>query len=157
MVQRVAGENPAGVRPPSTIMRSVRIAFAIRKLVMHAMGGHPEDRSAFKRQRAADGKKVLQPLGRPVAAMRQQSVVAHADAHIDRHDPKPHEAEEGFPGEHEECHHGEHMERHHEAGGHPIRLIRLGVSAKHWYVAVWLHVPRFAGPAVPGYGRRSYG
>jgi hypothetical protein len=159
VVQGVAGENPAGVRPPPAIMGGVRVALAIGKLVMNAVGGHPEDGSPFERERAANGKKILQPLGRPVAAMREQPVIAHADAHIDGQHPEPDETEEGLPGKHEERDHGEHMKGHHEAGGHPVGLIRLGVAAKHRHVAVLLRAPRpfafssqISQPGEQGYG-----
>ena len=52
----------------------------VRMLMVNAMRGDPEDRPAFERERAADGQEVLDPLRRLVAAMRQQAVVAHADA-----------------------------------------------------------------------------
>src|SRR5277367_4809274 len=142
VVQGIAGENPPRVRPPSAIMGSVGVTFAVSKLVMNAVGGYPEDRSPLERQRAADGEKVLQPLRRAVAAMGQQTVVPHPDAHVDGHHPKPEETEEGFPGKHEESNHSEHVESHHKAGGYPVRLVRLGVSSKHGYVAMWLHATR---------------
>jgi len=89
--------------------------------------------------------------------MGQQTVVPHPDAHIDRHHPQPEEAEEGFPGKHEEGNHSEHMERHHKAGGHPVRLIRLGVSSKYWHFALWSRGPQLAGPAVAGFRRSNNG
>ena len=48
------------VRPEAAVVRRVGIAFAVRVLVMHAMGRDPEDRSAFECQRSADGKEVLE-------------------------------------------------------------------------------------------------
>ena len=39
--QRVANENPAGMRPPLAVARRVRIAFVIRELMMLAMVGYP--------------------------------------------------------------------------------------------------------------------
>src|SRR6201999_1666578 len=89
--------------------------------------------------------------------MRQQTVVSHPDAHIDRHHPKSEKAEEGFPGKHEEGNHSEHMERHHKAGGHPVCLIRLSVSSKYWHVALWPRAPRLAGPQVDCVGRSNNG
>jgi len=67
VVQGIAGENPARVRPPSAIVGSVGVTFAVRKLVMNAVGGYPEDRSPLERQRAANREKVLQPLRRAVS------------------------------------------------------------------------------------------
>ncbi len=68
-------------------------------LVMNAMRGHPEDRPAFKRQRSADGEGVLQPLGNLVAAMRQQSVVAHANTDVDRNNIGENGHDQGAPAE----------------------------------------------------------
>ena len=42
--------------------RRVRIAFLIGLLMMDAMRGHPEDRAALERQRAAEREEVLDPL-----------------------------------------------------------------------------------------------
>ena len=79
-MQALAAENPAGVRPPRAFARRVRIAFAIRVLVMDAMRRDPEDRPAFERQRAAPREDVLDPLVGLVAPVGQQPVIAHADA-----------------------------------------------------------------------------
>ncbi len=101
-MQGVAEEDPAGVCPPAAFARRVRIAFLVAQLVVHAMSGHPEDRPALKRESGADGHQVLDPLGRLVAAVRQQAVVAHADADVDGqymkhgHDCQP------LPGEEKE-------------------------------------------------------
>jgi hypothetical protein len=89
--------------------------------------------------------------------MGKQTVVPHPDAHVDRHYPKADETEERLPGKHEECNHSEHVESHHKAGGHPIRLICLGVSSKDRYIAVWLHAPRLVGPTVAGFSRSNKG
>ena len=39
----------------------------------------------------------------------------------------------------------QHVEGHHKAGGHPVGLVGLGVSSKHWHVAVCLRAPGQAG------------
>jgi hypothetical protein len=130
------------MRPPATIMGSVRVTGAIRKLVVNTMGGHPENGSPFERQRTANGKNVFQPLGSMVAPMRQQTVISHTDAHIDGHKPEPEEAEKRFPRKHEQSHHRKHVKSHHEAGGDPIGLIRLGVAPEHWHFAVHRRAPR---------------
>ena len=79
-MQPFAAEDPAHVRPPRAFARRVRIAFMIGVLVVDAVRGHPEDRPAFERQRGAPGEEVLDPLVGLVAAVRQQAVIAHADA-----------------------------------------------------------------------------
>jgi hypothetical protein len=75
-----AHQDPAHVRPPTAIVRRVRIARQIGFLVVDAMRGHPENRAAFEGQRAADRKQVLQGQRHLVRAVGMQPVVAHADA-----------------------------------------------------------------------------
>jgi len=58
----------------------MRITLAIGFLMVDAVGRDPEDRTAFERQRPAEGEEVLDPLRRLVPPMRQEPVVAHADA-----------------------------------------------------------------------------
>src|ERR1700679_3813669 len=109
---------------------------------MNAVSSDPEDGSPFQGQGAADGQEILQPLGRAVAAMGEQAMIAHADAHVDGEYPEHDEAEEGFPGKHEESDYGEHMKGHHKAGGHPVALIGLSVAAKNRHVTVLFRGPR---------------
>ncbi len=68
------------MRPEAAIARGVRIARLVGDLVMDAMRGHPENRAAFKRQRGTNGQEVFDPLRVLEAAMRQQPVIAHANA-----------------------------------------------------------------------------
>jgi hypothetical protein len=56
-------EDPAHVRPPFSVARGVRITLLVCELMMNAVRSHPENGSAFKTQRAAEGKKILDPLG----------------------------------------------------------------------------------------------
>jgi len=44
----------------------------------------------------------------------------------------PRKQKKGLPGKHEESNHSKHVESHHKASGYPVRLVRLGVSSKHW-------------------------
>ena len=155
MVQGIAGENPAHVGPPSAIVRGMRVTLVVAKLVMNTVCGNPEDRSAFQGESAADGQEILQPLGRAVAAMREQAVVTHADAHVDGECPKHDEAEEGLPGKHKEGDYGEHMKGHHEAGGHPVGLIGLGIAAKNRHVSVLFRGARHSGIFRDGFDRRD--
>src|SRR5919197_305427 len=69
--------------PPGAIARRMWIAVFIRKLMMNAMRGHPEDRPALHRQGTADRKKVFQPQRDFVGSMRMQSVITKADPQID--------------------------------------------------------------------------
>lgn len=59
--------------------------------MVDAMRGHPEDWTTFESEAAAGGDEVLEPLWGLVAAVREQAMVGHADADIDReevHDEK---------------------------------------------------------------------
>jgi hypothetical protein len=57
---------------------------------MNAVRGYPENGSTFKRHGRAYGQEVFHPLGSFVAAMSQQAVIAHADAHAAGHPPENH-------------------------------------------------------------------
>src|SRR5678816_3625202 len=78
MLLSSSAENPAHMRPPLTLARSVRIfAHHLGMLVVNSVGYDPIDCSAFKREHPADGQEIFEPLRRFVAAMRQQAMVAH--------------------------------------------------------------------------------
>ncbi len=79
-MQALAAHDPADVRPPGAFARRVRIAFVVGMLVVDAVRRDPEDRPALERERAAPRQEVLDPLVGLVAAVRQQAVIAHADA-----------------------------------------------------------------------------
>ena len=80
MVQTLAGQDPSHVRPPGAFARRVRVAFTVGLLMVDAMRRDPENRTAFERQRAAEGQEILDPFVGLVAAVRQQPVIRHADA-----------------------------------------------------------------------------
>ena len=71
-------------------------------LVMNAVRGHPENRSAFERQRRANRQQILHPLRSLVAAMRQQPVIAHPDAQAARNPPQKQRDKKCLPGEKEQ-------------------------------------------------------
>jgi len=101
VVHGLAHENPAHVGPPLSIHGRVRIAFVVGKLVMHAMRGDPENRAAFKSERGANGEDIFDPLGSFVAAMREQTMVAHANSKAAGYPPQEDGHEQCFPGEEE--------------------------------------------------------
>ena len=88
IVHGLAGQDPSHVGPESAVARRVRIAFFVRILVMLAMRGDPENRSAFERQRSAGGQEIFDPFRSFVAAMGEQPVIAHADSQASRNPPK---------------------------------------------------------------------
>jgi hypothetical protein len=102
------------------------IAFLVRILVMHAMGGDPENRSAFERERAAGRQEILNPFWCFVAAMGQQAMIAHPNAQASRNPPKEYGYQERFPAEHEESNDGANMKRNHEKRSNPIHRPRKG-------------------------------
>ena len=128
-VEGAAGDDPAGVGPPGAVLRGVRVAFVVGVLMMDAVGGDPEDGSAFKRHGAAGGDEVLQPLGNAIAAMGEQAVVGHADADVDGEEI--HDAEDGevLPGEEEERGDGADVEEAHDDGGDPVDAALLVLAA----------------------------
>ena len=66
---------------------------------MDAVRSHPENRTAFESQRGADGQEIFNPLRSFVAAMREQAMVAHADAPAAGHPPQQQRYEQRFPCE----------------------------------------------------------
>ena len=114
-----SGEEPADVSPKAAVVGRVRVAFFVGVLMMHAMSGNPEDGSAFECECAADGEEVLEPSGSFVAAMREEAVVAHADAEASGDPPEKHGDEERLPMKHEERSDSTGMERNHDEEGDP--------------------------------------
>jgi hypothetical protein len=88
--------------------------------MMNAMRSDPEDRSTFERHRAASGQKVLQPTRHSVAAMRQQPVVSHTDAHVDREEVHNSSDNQVLPREEEQRRDRADMEHPHEDAGDPV-------------------------------------
>jgi len=119
-VESTAGKNPAGVRPPRSIVRSVRVAFMVRVLMMDAVSGYPEDRTTFKRHCAAHGDEVFDPTWRLVAAVREQAMVGHADAYVDREEVGDGESSQVFPGKKEESRDRSDVKKPHCDGGNPV-------------------------------------
>ena len=128
-VQGAAGEDPAGVRPPGAVVRSVGIAFLVGVLMVDAVSGDPEDGAALKGETAAQGDEVLDPLGGLVAAVGEQAVVAHADADVDGEEVHDDEDGEVGPGEEEEGGDGSDVKEPHGDGGDPIDAALLVLAA----------------------------
>jgi len=63
------------MRPPAAIAWTVRIAFAVARLMMYAVGAYPEDRSALKGESGTSGKEILNPfwnLISPIPKLREK-------------------------------------------------------------------------------------
>src|SRR6266481_881011 len=108
------------MRPKPAILRRVRITCFVRILVMHAMRGDPENRSALECERAAGRQEILNPFRRLVAAVREQSMIAHADAETSRDPPEYERYQKRFPTEREECSNGANVKCEHERSCDPI-------------------------------------
>src|SRR5579859_5123377 len=95
------------------------IAFFISVLMVQPMGRDPGHGAAFKGQCAADAQNILNPLGCFVSAMREQAVVAHADAEASGDPPQEHRERQRLPTEHEERSNCADMEQNHEKSCDP--------------------------------------
>jgi hypothetical protein len=115
----LAGKEPADVGPEGSIAGRVRVAFFVGVLMMLAVSGNPEDRSAFESERGADGEEVLHPPRCFVAAMSEEAMVAHADAEASGEPAQEQGEEERLPTEHEECGYGAEMKCDDHEGRHP--------------------------------------
>ncbi len=124
VVHGLSREDPTDVGPESAVIRRVRVALLVRILVMNAVRGHPENGSAFERERPANGQKILDPFRGFVPAMREQAVVAHADAQTAGNPPKHNCREKRLPAKKEKRSHGSNMKRDHEESRD--RIHRLG-------------------------------
>ena len=81
-VERLAPDEPSGMGPPAAFARGVGVAVVVAELMVNAVRGHPEDGAALERERGAERHEVLKPLGDLVATVREQAVVAHANADV---------------------------------------------------------------------------
>ena len=114
VVHRLAGHDPAHVSPESPFAGRVRVAFLVGVLMMLAVRGDPGDRAAFQRQGTADGEEVLHPVGCLVAAMGEETMVAHTYSKASSNPPQKNGDEEGFPTKHEKRGDGAEMDRDHD-------------------------------------------
>ena len=97
--------------------------------MMDAVGGDPEDGTAFEGHGAAGGDKVFEPAGDAVSAMREQAMVCHADADVDGEEVHDGEGGEVLPGETEEGGDGPDVEEGHDDGGDPVDASLLVCAA----------------------------
>lgn len=123
-VHRLARHDPTNVRPQTTVAGRMWIAFLVGVLVMNAVRGDPEYRSTFKSQGSAQRKKIFHPLWSFVAAMRQQTVVAHADTEASGDPPQNERQQQRFPTKHEERSQRSDMEEEQEKGGNQTDGLR---------------------------------
>ena len=136
------GHDPAHVRPEAAIARRVRIAFHVSILVMDAMRRYPEKRSAFQRQRGAEGDEIFEPLISLEAAMREQPVISNADAQAAGNPPQKQRDEKSLPGKHEKrcdrayvkCHHEKSCEFADWFPKRPVPLEKIHECEAPWWL-----------------------
>ena len=132
-MQRVAHHHPDDMRPPFAVAGRVRIAFFVGELVMDAVCGHPGDGTAFESQRAANGEEILDALGDFVAAMRQQAMIAHADAEAQGNPVERQGHEKGGPAKEEERGHGAGVEHDESYRRDPVDSISFDNQERLWF------------------------
>src|ERR1700678_2267670 len=87
MMHGLAHQDPSHVRPPLAIVRRMRIALVVRKLMMNPMRGYPENRPPLERKSGAPGQEIFHPLRSLISAMRQQPVICHPNPEAARYPP----------------------------------------------------------------------
>jgi len=123
VVHGLAGKDPSHVGPDAAFARRVRVAFFIRILVMFAVRGDPEDRSAFEGQGCAGGQEIFDPFWSFVAAMRKEPMVAHPDSQTSCNPPQQNCHQERLPSEKEKCRYCTDVKRDHEGSRNPIHRL----------------------------------
>src|SRR5580700_3366117 len=102
------------------------IALFVRVLMVHAVGGDPGNGAAFDGQRATGSQDVFDEFRSLVAAMREQAVIANADAQAAGNPPHDDGENEGLPGEKEEGAEGSKMQPDHDRGHAPVDGLMKG-------------------------------
>src|SRR5579864_9552191 len=118
-----AHQNPSHVRPPLAVERSVRVAVFIRELMMNAVSCNPEDRPAFEGEGSTKCQEIFHPLGRLVAAMREQPVIAHSDSQAAGYPPEHSGGQKRLPRKEKQRRNGAHVECKHESRCYPVDLV----------------------------------
>src|ERR1700691_780920 len=125
LAQGIARQDPTRMSPPLAVARRMRIPFLVRVLMVLTMDGDPQQRASFQSRHAANGKKVLKPLGRREGAMGEQPVIANAQAQAPGGPVEEERDEQPRPTE----------EQERSASGSDSR--RTDCSANQWWAAHW--------------------
>src|SRR5438067_82267 len=99
---------------------------------MDAVSGDPEYRSAFERERCANGEEIFHPLGSLESAMREQPVISHTDAPSERDPPQEQRYKKYFPAKEKQRGHCANMKEGHEDRGDPVNALR-GLFPVHFH------------------------
>src|SRR5437867_13322917 len=103
VVLRCTHQDPAHMRPPSTVARRMRIAVLIRVRMMNTMCGHPLNRSTFDRQSATKDKRVFDRFRHAITTVRQQTVKTHSNPETSRNPIEHGSGYDGRPAKEKEC------------------------------------------------------
>src|SRR5580658_1322427 len=106
----------------------MRISRPVGVMMMHAMGGNPDQGSAFQAQCGAYRQQMLHPPRYLVAAVGEQTMVTHADPGIDRDYVKRGGNNKRGPTKEEKRCHSSNMEENHEAEYQPIQRQPLCIA-----------------------------
>src|SRR5271156_4564279 len=90
---------------------------------MNSVRGDPENRASFERKCGEDGKRVFEPLGNLVAAVREKPVIAHSDSQTGRHPPQNYSDKKRLPGEEKQRHDSAHVEYRHKRSRDPVDFV----------------------------------
>src|SRR5687768_17287495 len=104
------------------MLRRMRIVVGVGMLMMLAMRGDPEERSAFECESGAGGQEIFDDLRCFIRPMREQPVICHADAERQRNVIGDAEDREAGPRELKQGPYRADMKQRHEEGGRPRQL-----------------------------------
>lgn len=88
--------------------------------MMDAMCSNPGDWPSLERQSATNGKEIFERQRHLIGSMREQSMVAHADAETCPKPVKEHCGSKQTPIEDEHCRKSPEMEQRHDARDGPV-------------------------------------
>src|ERR1051326_5318976 len=94
--------------------------------MMNPMYCHPEDWSAFQRQRSANRKEVFEPSGALIRTMRMQPVISQANAESNCNPVECCRNPDGAPAGHEKSCQGSRVKDDQNDRSKPVRLIVVG-------------------------------
>jgi hypothetical protein len=113
-------EKSPYVRPPAAIVRRVWITRTIGVLMLDAMCSDPGDWPSFEHQRATNGKEIFGRQRYVMGSMREQPMVAYANAQTRRKPVGEQPSSRQTPTEHEHCRKGHEMEQCHHGRVGPV-------------------------------------
>src|SRR5262245_32928340 len=110
----------------------MRISFLIRKPMVDAVRSDPVGRTTLHGQGAAEGEEILDHFWRSISPMREQPMVAHANAKTASNPVKNHGHYKSLPSEHEKGGQRHKMEQAKDYDDRPIdRFVLLPLVLRH--------------------------